>query len=432
MFKRLFAAAFLIFIFTVVQLSQDTTPTPAPSAAATQMAQMQDQIDLLKKQQEYEKAKSDLANQRLRDIMNSLPKEFSTKVPEGKTAFTTVDKPSAESVALSYEALKELSAQIEAAMHAPISKYSRVVIYNEFDFFNLAKYRLYRSQSDAALKNYAELLKRLKGLVEEKAVQPDRTGEFTTKSIDPVTTFLSMPAIGTSFARSVADMIAVFRSDTTVYESSDTIDEGALGAAIANELQKGNPDLKIYYPKEFVPEFDLESESDSILTRIALINAAKADIEDFLDRCGDLTPAQQNIAGIKDIIAYAKTVKKQLEALALLDEPVSGAKTRSGDDSGNRRENCDLRQLVRAEKLDNFMRLAGSDPGNGRVGILKLRSRASGGSRRETRNLFLGNRISYSGSVTLEVLLFDLDGTLRISDIFSLHTGFRKLKAAEK
>ncbi len=95
----------------------------------------------------------------------------------------------------------------------------------------------------------------------------------------------------------------------------------------------------------------------------------------------------------------------------------------------------EFRQLIRAEKLDQFLR--GGSPVLGRraeshVGILKLRVLASGGSRRETRNFFLGNKISYSGSAIIEVLLFDADGTLRASEIFSFHTGFRKMKTNDK
>jgi len=44
-------------------------------------------------------------------------------------------------------------------------------------------------------------------------------------------------------------------------------------------------------------------------------------------------------------------------------------------------------------------------------------SLGSGGSRRETRNLFLGNKIRYSGSVTIEVLIIDVDGMLQASEI---------------
>ena len=61
-----------------------------------------------------------------------------------------------------------------------------------------------------------------------------------------------------------------------------------------------------------------------------------------------------------------------------------------------------------------------------------MRSLASGGSLKETRNIFFGNKIRYSGSVTIEVQIFDVDGTLRLSDIFSGHTGFRKLDKLQK
>ena len=79
--------------------------------------------------------------------------------------------------------------------------------------------------------------------------------------------------------------------------------------------------------------------------------------------------------------------------------------------------------MVRAEKLDRFMRSAGRG-----TGVLRVRLLASGGSRRESRNLLLGNKIDYSGSAVIEVSLYDADGTMRLSEVIRHHTGFRKFK----
>lgn len=80
--------------------------------------------------------------------------------------------------------------------------------------------------------------------------------------------------------------------------------------------------------------------------------------------------------------------------------------------------------MVRAEKLDRFlMPQAGT---NAKAGIIIVRMLRSGGSRRESRNLILGSRTDYSGSAFVEIAVYDTDGTLRASDVFSYHTGFRK------
>jgi hypothetical protein len=155
---------------------------------------------------------------------------------------------------------------------------------------------------------------------------------------------------------------------------------------------------------------------------VSEINQAFVEVTSFLQWANKLTDTQRG--SISGLIEEAKLVKAQLQALAVANEHIGGeAESRGGEDDRPRQRYSDLRQLVRAEKLDRFIRQTGGS----KVGILKLRSLASGGSRRETRNLFLGNKIRYSGSVTLELLLFDIDGMLQASEIFSLHTGFKKL-----
>ncbi len=405
------------FVLTPFVLSQ--TPSPTPVSPDAQMAALQQQIDLIKKQQEFEKAKSDLANQRLKEILEALPKTTGLKVPESKTTFSDDEKPSAETSALSYEALNALSAQIEAAIRPVTSQYSAIAIHNEPDFTALAKYRVYRSQSNAALKNFAAWRKKLEDAANREANAGD---DIKIQGWDPITSALNFPTIATAFAGSVGELLSLFRTETLITESVDTIDDDALGAAIANQLKKGNRSLKILFPQAFIPEYDLETEgNESILIRISEINQAYVEVSNFLLWAGRLTEAQQN--SISALIDEARNVKAQLRALAVGNEEIGGQNQRENDADAPRQRYSDLRQLVRAEKLDRFLRQgAGS-----RVGIVKVRSLASGGSRRETRNLFLGNKIRYSGSVTIELLIFDVDGMLQASEIFSLHTGFRKL-----
>lgn len=417
MFRKIVLSLSITIAPTTCVFSQ--TPSPTPLSPDAQIAALQQQIDLLKKQQEFEKAKSELANQRLKEVMEALPKVTGLKVPESKTTFTDDPKPSAETVSLSYEALKALSAQIEPIIRPITSQYTGIVIHNEADFTALAKYRVYRSQSDAALKNFEAWRKK----IEDEAKRQANAGDIKIEAFDPITAGLSIPTIATAFAGSVGELLSLFRTETAITESVDTVDDEALGAAIASELKKRNSRLRVLYPKAFVPEYDLESEGrESVLIRVSEINQALVEVTRFLAWANKLTPAQQET--IAPLIEGGRTVKAQLQSLAVTNEKVGGQDGHSADADDDRpQQYSDLRQLVRAEKLDRFLRQgAGS-----RVGIVKLRSLASGGSRRETRNLFLGNKIRYSGSVTIEFLLFDIDGMLQASEIFSLHTGFRKL-----
>lgn len=429
MFTKLTSLLLMVLLAVPFVRGQEATP-PTPT-----LAQLQEQIDFLKKQQELEKAKSDLANRRLLEIIDNLPKS-SIRPLENQTTFRNEKDPSAETISLSYEALSELAKQIGEVIQPTIEGYNGIVIYHEPDFNGLARYRMYRSESKIALTNYELLVKAIEELSKTTGLAD---GGVRVRSIDPVTTALNLPAIGTSYAKSVAELLSLFRSETNVSTSLDTIDPTAIGTAMAHQLRSSNARLKIFYPQAFVPEYDLDIESaESLFTLTSRINAARVNVSDFIAASERRPQAEREKSPLKETLAFAAIVSQQLSAVAI-DEapPTGGARTRSSqDEEGSKLGMAEFRQLIRAEKLDRFLRdeklvkAVAADP-LPKIGILKLRLLASGGSRRETRNLFLGNKIRYSGGAVVEMLLFDADGTLRLSEIFSLHTGFRKMKTAK-
>ncbi len=370
--------------------------------------------------------------------MSALPSNSSVRTPEGNTTFNSDENSNTESIALSYEALKEVTAQITEAMKDNISQYSGLVIFNEPDFVALAKYRFYRNQMKYALGNYDLVAKNLEKLNRENSLpETASAGRYKIKSIDPLTMALSLPSIGTSYAQSVAGLFSVFRSDTIITQSKNTLDNASLSTAMANELKKTNPKLEIYYPQAFVPEYDLETDGkDSLFAQLSRISEANANLGEFVTQSVNFPEPERNASPLREVISQAETVKKQLQALTLNEASAADDSEAGAEYSAARPNMSEFRQLIRAEKLDHFLRgdddSVSSRSNEPRIGILKLRVLASGGSRRETRNLFLGNKISYSGSAIIEVLLFDADGTLRVPEIFSFHTGFRKMKTNDK
>lgn len=426
--------AFAASVFAQESPSADTKTEPT---AEQKIQRLEEEILLLKKQQELEKAKSELSNRRLTEIMEAMPKNSAFKSLDGKTEFQDDKDSNIESIALSFEALKEVTARINQSLKADISRYSGIVIYYGDDFLALAKYRVYRSQLKIALRNYDLLAANVEKLNKENRF-PETTitsGKFGTKGISPVMMALSLPSIGTSYAKSVAELFSVFRTDTTLTQSRDTIDNLALGTAMTNELLGKNPNLKIFYPQAFIPEYDLENEGgDSLFTQIAKVNEAKDNLEDLSSQVGKIAEVQRATSPLRETISFAEMIKKQMQSLTISDS-VSNAAAR-GENNIEKKKMSDFRELVRAEKLDRFLRgsrdSVSSNQNQEPIGILKLRMLSSGGSRRETRNLFFGNKITFSGSAIIEVLLFDADGTLRASNIFSLHTGFRKMEKTGK
>ena len=90
----------------------------------------------------------------------------------------------------------------------------------------------------------------------------------------------------------------MFRSETIITPSRDTVDQSSLATAMGSALLANNRDVKILVPAAFLPEYDLEVEGrESILMRVSDVNQAYADISDFLSNTGDLAPREEASPG---------------------------------------------------------------------------------------------------------------------------------------
>jgi len=426
--RKISFSTLLLIVFAFAASAQQSDST------VQKISQMQEEINFLKKQLELEKTKGDLTAERIKDLRESIPNS-SAKPLSGRTTFTESKESNFESISLSYEALKEISSKISEDMQNDVSQYSGLVLYHEPDFVALSKYRLYRNQARIALRNYQSLIELLKKLaIAGTPSDPKSDGKFLTKSLDPVMTALSLPSIGTSYATSIAELFSVFRSETTITQSAAKIDEASLGAVMANIIRKNNPNVKIYFPQAFVAEYILnEDGEDSLFRQITQINSANFTLGEVALQISKLSAEQKNTQEIKDISSLTDSVKRQLQGLVIENKSIG-----TGSDSAAvKAQTSEFRELIRAEKLDQFLESKNQGLNtkqnvknfeNEKIGILKLRVISSGGSRRETRNLFLGSKTDFSGSVIVEIILFNADGSLQKSDVYSLHTGFRKMQ----
>ena len=193
--------------------------------------------------------------------------------------------------------------------------YTGIVIYNKDDFTSLAKYRIYQRQSDMALVNYRKFLD------ERAAVQKlVESGQLDTKrAIDPTRFGLSLPSIATGLAANIGQFMSLFRSETTIATSDVAIDEASLQVAIAGSLGRTDPNIKIFMPAAFVPEYDLDSEgNNSVLVRISEVNQGYAAMADWCDRMRKIADAP---GGLKEPVLIelyldGRTVRDQLAGLA--------------------------------------------------------------------------------------------------------------------
>lgn len=419
--KWIVVTAFIVFsLFSVKPLiAQTTSPTATPVPVPTPISTVE-QLEAEKLLIDKETELLESRRKYLEVLRNASGNGAATRETSGgKTEYTADAPPIFETVALSYEAVRQIAAQIDQQITPKIAGYDRVVFYYDKDFSSLSRYRLYREQSRQALANYDALIK----LINAEA---DRTREkvFSAESADrsvgdALITALSMPSIATGVIRSVADLVSLFRTDRTITQSSGTVDEKALDTLLAGVLMKDHTGLRIYSPEQFVPEYDIGvGAQSSFYEDLSRISMADAYLDSFLNEMTKAGVDKAAPSAITRLVSTARVVKAQLHGLTFSLRPGPGT-TEQPDVS-------EFRQMVRAEKLDRFIR---PEPGsNGKTAILLVRLLRSGGSRRESRNLILGSKTDYSGSAFVEVALYDTDGTLLLSDVFNYHTGFRKFK----
>lgn len=403
--------------FIVPQILLCQTPTPTPAAAASSaaaMEQLEDQKRLIEKETELLEARRKyLEAFRTASGTTTVTRETAG----GKTEFASEQAPVFETVSLSYDAVREISREIDTRLNGLLGGYERLVFYSEKDFNALPRYRLYREHSRRVLANYEALLKQLN----EEAIRA-RDKQFGIESVDrsPAEAFISalaMPSIAGSAVKSAAELISLFRTDRTITQSSGVVDERSLDTVLAGTLMRAHPNLRIFNPEQFVPDYDVGiGDRGSIYEEMVRAAEAEAFLDYFLAEVGKPGVEKRLPAAAAQLVDGARIVKNQLHGLALTIRP-GNAVPEQGDLP-------EFKLMVRAEKLDRFLRPTSGS--NTKAGVMLVRMLRSGGSRRESRNLLLGSKTDYSGSAFVEVAVYDADGTLRASDVFSYHTGFRK------
>lgn len=410
--KKLFS--FLAVLLSLAFVAAAQTPSGGNEATSREQ-QLRDEIKVLK-------AQIDLLNTIKSAAASS---NISAATSGGSTSFQVGQQPNMETVSLSYEAVDEISRVIDHELKPTISQYRALVFYHEPDFLALTRYRLYREQVRMALANYDDVVNRIKEEAEkEKARQKNDSGTKSFFGGEALVTALGAPSIATSAIKSVAELASLFRTEQVITESKDVVDKDSLGTVVAGTMMKANPGLVVYDPEQFVAEYDIGiRDENSLYSQLSRVNAAEAFLNYFLDEMEKLPAPERQTPPLNRIIAAAKVVQKQIANLGLSYSTERGVGV--GGDQNSSPRVSEFRAMLRAEKLERVMT-------SGRVGVLKLRLLSSGGARREKRNLLLGAKMDYSGSAVVEVILYDADGTLRASEVFSYHTGFRKFKTGDK
>lgn len=410
--KRILPALVLLNALALVTLSQEASPTPAPTPIPQtvlldeQKKLVELQTQLLKAQIEYLKAYSEASGSSSASRDNT----------GGKISYTTNDKPIFEVIDLSYDALNEVAGRVRDRIAPYSAGYDRIVVFDEQDFAALSRYRIYREEAKLALSNYEKLLKEVEAYADDsRKINSIRPESVDGTNRNPLITTLGLPGIAGSAIKSVAELMSLFRSETEITQSRMQVEQRTVNTVMAGVLLKDGR-LKVYNSAQFVPEYDLGiNDPESFYQTLSKLRAAAAIVFYLEEAASKEKPADRNEPSFARLLASIRMMKRQLNMLSFSIEPDP-----IPEKDTEKAIYTEFRAMVRAEKLENFI-TAGRN-----VGILKFKVLSSGGSHRERKNLLLGTRNDYSGSVVLELALYDLDGTMRVSEVMKHHTGFRK------
>ena len=365
--------------------------------------QLDQRVDALRQELEMEKLRTALAEQKRRTVEAGLP-EVSAETRQGLRGEISNRELSegqfgTESLALSYESLSALAREISRSVNTNAGEYNRIVIYSEADFKHLVLYRLFQSQAVPALEAYERLL-------DDRPLDSETIQGMRGMRKNQV---LQLPNIGTALVGSAIDLIAMFRTDTTVSNRKISIEPTALAALVSNELRQVKPGLKVFYPMAYIPEGQWqENDETSVLTRLTRLYSYHDVVRGILENYANASPEDKKKYPPVDHIVALASLNRRVDAL------LASFQNKQGQDVAG------IRELVRAEQLSRM--LEGEN-----TGILQLKVLEAGGSQVTTRNLIFGSKVRYSGSAVVEYMLFAPDGTLRTAETLYYHTGFQKM-----
>lgn len=316
-----------------------------------------------------------IAEQRKNAVLSSLPVP-AEKPPEGTTVVD--DKVSIEGESLAYEALRVIASEIAQAI-GRLRAGSVVLSHGPEDGTALATFRAFDAETRSSLNRI--------GSIAASEVRERRAA-----------TAAAVPALATigATARTLVDLLALFRTNTEIKGREFTIGDSALAAAVNHQIST-NPEISVYYPSVF----PLEARVDS---------SASANVWATIDRIrSDLRAASARVAALGEAGAHFAA---ELTALESSQTALEMAITTLDPQT----KETPLSKIIRGAALAEIVGPTGW--------LVWLKVLRAGGAVRIRRTL-RGSKLSYSGSAIASYMIFSHDGRLVASNTSSRWSGFK-------
>lgn len=368
----------------------------------TQIAEERKKLEVARKTEEKPPADPELEEakraaalaEELKKARTALP-EPEAKALEGK--LTIDEKVTIESQTLAYESMTKIAAQIAKEVKA--ANAPRIVIYHDKDMASLLELRTFLAQAKAIQQAF-----------EDATPKPARRGnlEFAVESV------IATGALAVTAAKTLVDLVALFRTDTAITGVEVTLDDTALAASVGHSLGG-----VVFYPQ--VQPLDFSSHAaftkSEVVTVLDGLHKARQDAEAAVKR--ETEALETTVADEDARKTAADLLKEPLTKADALYQPFRDALFKADDTGTNA-----LARLLRAEVLASRLEENGSH-------LLYLKVVKAGGSNRITRNLFTGSKLWHSGGAIVTYLLFRSDGSIAASNTLYRHSGYKRFEAPD-
>jgi len=284
---------------------QDSAPSPSPSSESEELKRLKERNAILEEQKKIAVNEKEIEAARKEKIETQFPKPSTTPL-EGKTEVDSGVKLESEMAA--YASMAKAADLIVRELKTRKVDIEFLAIYNDRDIKTLLGYMVINSQIKLMGDEYHKHL--------GNKIVADNAGDSVAAStaFTPVT-------IATSVLGSFIDLIALFRTDTTVKGMTFNVAESALVSEMFRALKHDKPNgygdgINLYYPAVFPPNLNVERPY-IILTNIQDLYLLKDRAEILVTRISETVKTLGET--VTEIAALKKSLQQINYDLPLLD-----------------------------------------------------------------------------------------------------------------
>ncbi len=495
---------FILFTFVSFSIAQDGTPSPTPNPSPTP-SERERKLEEEKRIKTLEKeiAEAEKAIREARPQPKSTPLEGDTTISEVKI----------ESNLVTYRAVSNSLNKIAEIINDKAKDAEIIFFYSPQDINNLDYYRATKGDVEKQLDNFTnryiklkesycanlgceftvgkfQLENTLESVFPTQRVLADTINSVTTTTAEssPTSTIaaniLDPISAGVSALGFVTDLLAVFRTDTTITGQDVSVEEDSMIAGISRIFKDNS--LTLYYPQKYFPATDNQTVLNSnILKMITNIDVEKKAAEETVFKYQFVitaATANQNaernrllkkiesidkyIAELEvdrakqDTLAKKKKIQVEIKRNEKSKEPIESqikeidrgllilgiakfhmdklqelnneARQFLNDFStGDKEKPSKLLSFLKAERLSNVLKNLKKDK---KYYWLELDAVSAGGNTRTRKNLilyFTGAKVDHSGGVIISWKLYNEDGSIKYSGVDNRYEGYKSSKSIE-